>query len=63
LENSITALTVLANFRAYTAGGGEHCITTSERFYSEAVDGVRFRDWFAALVSGGDVPNVHCTAC
>jgi hypothetical protein len=63
LENSIAALTTLANFRAYTAAGGEHCITTSDRFFTEAVDGVRFRDWYAALISGADVPNVHCTAC
>lgn len=63
LENSIAALTGLANFNAYTASGGEHCITTSDRFYSEAVGGVRFRDWFAALLAGESVPDVHCTAC
>jgi hypothetical protein len=63
LENSIAVLTGLANFHAYTAAGGEHCITTSDRFYSEAVDGVRFRDWLAALLAGEAVPDVHCTTC
>lgn len=63
LENSIAALSNLANFHAYTAAGGEHCITTSDRFYGEAVDGVRFRDWLAALIAGEAVPDVHCTTC
>ncbi|MFN8561338.1 MAG: hypothetical protein U0703_06900 [Anaerolineae bacterium] len=48
----IDSLTRYANFSAYVAPGGEHCITPTPRFYSEAVNGVRFRDWFAALVSG-----------
>jgi hypothetical protein len=63
LENTIAALSNLANFHAYTAAGGEHCITTSDRFYSEAVDGIRFRDWLAALIAGEDVPDVHCSTC
>jgi hypothetical protein len=63
LENSIASLGGLANFHAYTAAGGEHCITPTDRFYSEAVDGVRFRDWFAGLVAGENVPDVHCSTC
>lgn len=63
LENSLAALAGLANFHAYTGAGGEHCITTSDRFYSETMDGVRFRDWLAALLAGEAVPDVHCTAC
>ena len=63
LESSIAALSELVNFHAYTAAGGEHCITTSDRFYSEAVDGVRFRDWLVALLAGDAVPDVHCTTC
>lgn len=52
-----------ANFGAYVAPGGEHCITPTPRFYSEAVDGARFRDWFAVLVSGQRVDDVRCTEC
>lgn len=63
MENSIGSLSPLPNFHAYTAPGGEHCITPTDRFYSEVVEGVRFRDWVAALVAGEDVPDVHCSAC
>ena len=63
LENSTASLDGLANFHAYTAAGGEHCITPTDRFYSEAIDGVRFRDWLAALLAGEDVSDVHCTTC
>lgn len=52
-----------ANFSAFVAPGGEHCITPTPRFYSEAVGGVRFRDWFAALVSGQRVDDVQCVEC
>jgi len=59
----IDTLVGRANFRAYVAPGGEHCIAESGRFYGESANGVRFRDWFAALV-GGDLPgNVRCEGC
>jgi hypothetical protein len=67
MEDSLAALQRNANFRSFVASGGEHCIAATDRFYSEQVEGavapVRFRDWFAALVGGQAVDNVHCTAC
>lgn len=51
----VEALNSSANFASYIAPGGEHCISETPRFYSETINGVRFRDWFASLV-GGDVP-------
>jgi hypothetical protein len=48
----LDGLARLGNFRAYIAPGGEHCILETPRFYSEVADGVRFRDWFAALIDG-----------
>lgn len=59
----INSLSARANFRSYIAPGGEHCIAESSRFYSEAVAGVRFRDWFAALVAGDLPGNVRCEGC
>ncbi len=63
MDASIAALQSRANLRTYVAAGGEHCIATTDRFYSEQVNGVRFRDWFAALVDGAPIDNVHCTEC
>jgi hypothetical protein len=40
------------NFRSYTAGGTEHCITPTERFYTEVTGGVRLSDWVSELASG-----------
>ena len=63
MEASFASLQKRANFRSFVGAGSEHCVTTSDRFYSEAVNGLRFRDWFAALVAGAPVDNVHCSAC
>jgi hypothetical protein len=51
------------NFRSYTAGGKVHTILGRPEFYTYQVDGIRFRDWIAALAGGEDVDNVMCTAC
>lgn len=63
MDASITGLQKRANFRSFVAPGSEHCISTTDRFYSENVNGVRFRDWFAALVDAQALDNVHCTDC
>ena len=57
------ALQHYSNFRSYIGPSSDHCISTTPNFYSEAVNGVRFRDWFAGLVNGSAVDNVACTAC
>ncbi len=57
------ALADYANFHTFVAGGAEHMILTRDDFYTYAVEGVRFRDWFAALVDGAPVSSVQCTAC
>lgn len=51
------------NFRAFTAGGTEHTILARPEFYAYEADGVRFRDWIAALVSGEPVDDVMCSDC
>jgi hypothetical protein len=51
------------NFRSYTAGGKVHTILGRPEFYTYQVDGIRFRDWIAALAAGEDVNDVMCTAC
>ena len=40
------------NFRSFTSGGTEHCITPTECFYTELVGGVRFLDWVSDMASG-----------
>jgi hypothetical protein len=51
------------NFRSYTAWGADHCLTDVTEFYKVQVNGVRIRDWVAALVSGENVASVACTDC
>ncbi len=63
MQDSLNSLGRYANFASYVAPGGEHCITPTPRFYSEVVNGVRFRDWFAALVDGSTPDDVQCTEC
>ena len=36
MQSSLAPLQSRTNFRSYVAPGGEHCISTSDRFYSEA---------------------------
>jgi hypothetical protein len=40
------------NFRSYTAGGAAHALLVLPAFYTYQVDGIRFRDWVAALAAG-----------
>ncbi len=47
-------------FRSFTAGGETHTILGRDYFYSYRVGDTTFRDWFAALVHGEPVANVHC---
>ncbi|MDZ4768284.1 MAG: pectin acetylesterase-family hydrolase [Chloroflexota bacterium] len=53
----------LANFRYYLAWGDTHTILPTDLFYTMQVNGVRFVDWFAALVAGEPVETVACQAC
>ncbi len=57
MSDALSRLEGRANFRSYIAPGGEHCIAETPRFYGENVSGVRFRDWFATLISGGALPG------
>jgi hypothetical protein len=64
LEASIQEISENApNFRHFTGWGSGHCILNKERFYTNQVNGVRFRDWVADMAEGKEVPSVHCTDC
>lgn len=62
-DNLLALQESLPNFRSFTAGGAQHCIVPYDYFYTYAVDGVRFRDWFADYIAGEPVENVRCTRC
>ncbi len=47
-------------FHSYTAGGNVHTILRSPIFYTYAVSGVRFVDWFQALVDGQALGDISC---
>jgi len=51
------------NFHSYTAAGKAHAILVLPEFYTDQVDGIRFRDWIAALAAGEDVEDVMCSQC
>lgn len=68
-HNSPTVATMLARhdralsdsiprFHSYTYPGWMHTIIGRPEFYTMTVDGVRLRDWVAALIDGSDVPSV-----
>lgn len=50
-------------FSTYLAGGSLHTILRLPQFYEYDVDGVRVRDWVAALAAGESVADVTCTEC
>ena len=47
------------NFKAYIAGGTEHCIINRPSFYTQTVGGRKFSDWVTALVNGTDPGQVR----
>ncbi len=47
------------NFRAYLAGGSEHCVINRPSFYTQAVGGKKFSDWVTTLLSGADPGQVR----
>ena len=63
MDASLTPLQRYHNFADYVAPGGDHCLSVTPGFYSQNVNGVRFRDWFAALMAHQDAGDVHCTDC
>ncbi|NDJ76671.1 MAG: hypothetical protein GYB65_10465, partial [Chloroflexi bacterium] len=62
-ENLANFRTNIPDFRSYTGWGAFHCLTPSEFFYSFQVEGVRLRDWVAALAAGEEVDDVQCVDC
>lgn len=52
-----------ANFRSYIADGDIHTILQRPEFYTQHVDGVRIRDWVAALAAHEPVEDVRCEPC
>jgi hypothetical protein len=59
LGNLLDIHRTTANFRSYTSGDNIHCVTLFSDFYSMNVNGVRVRDWIAALAAGEDPGNVY----
>lgn len=51
------------NYRSYVAPGELHTIMLHPAFYRYETDGVRVRDWVAALAAGEPVDDVHCGDC
>jgi hypothetical protein len=50
-------------FRSYTAGGPDHGVMFTSRFFSYSTEGHRLRDWVAAIATAKKVPNVECSEC
>lgn len=57
---SIDQLDQVSNFRSYVADGADHTILPFDRFYTTQINGVRFRNWFASLITDQPVSNVAC---
>jgi hypothetical protein len=58
--SSLGGLNQQTNFRSYIADGAQHTILPLDSFYTTQIGGVRFRDWFANLISGQPVNNAAC---
>lgn len=57
---SLDALDELPNFNSYVSGGASHTILARPEFYTLTTNGVKFIDWFNAVLAGEDVENVRC---
>ena len=53
----------IGNYDSYLAGGAVHTILQLPLFYTVQADGVRIRDWVAALAAGEPVDSVRCGTC
>ncbi|MBL8132903.1 MAG: hypothetical protein JNL42_13670 [Anaerolineae bacterium] len=62
-QSHLEALNTLPNYRSYLAWGDTHTILAFNLFYTMQVNGVRFRDWFAAQANGEVVETVTCAEC
>jgi hypothetical protein len=60
MRSSINELNQRSNFHSYIADGADHAILPFDRFYTTQINGMRFRDWFAALINDEPVNNVAC---
>jgi hypothetical protein len=63
LANQADIRSSVAGFRSYIAGGDLHTILLRPQFYTQHVDGVRVRDWVAALAEHRAVDDVRCDSC
>jgi len=54
-QNFTTIRRSVPSFRSYTIPGAMHTIIPRSEFYTTSVDGIRLRDWVAALVDGAPV--------
>lgn len=60
MRANLDGLAAFDNFVAFVSGGDEHTILATPDFYRLSVGGVRFLDWFTALINGEPVASVQC---
>ena len=60
LRGLSTIKSAVPTFRAYTAPGTNHCVTTDDEFYELETQGVSFKSWLKSYAEGAPVPNVAC---
>lgn len=51
------------NFRYFIAGGDEHCILQSPRFYEVSEGGTRLVDWISEMIDDNAPGNYACDDC
>ena len=51
------------NFRAYLAGGEQHCIIPAPNFYASEANGVKLTEWLSSIAADKPVDNVSCSEC
>ena len=50
-------------FRSFTLGGFSHTVLQQNAFHRHRAEGIRLRDWIAAVAAGEGVPSVDCGDC